>query len=95
MGIFFNPRLNRNDSLTPQEIEAKVAERNQETREMTKKAYETGGVPESSASRAADHSSVSRQTAEGKKARRDANTWYAAKEVESWKSNDYQDDDDD
>ncbi len=77
--ISFNPNLPQNDSLSPEEIEEKVNERNQNTRDMAKKAYETGGVPESSARRASDHSSITRQTNEGKKARRDAKTWYNAK----------------
>lgn len=77
--IFFNPSLPQNDSLTPEEIEERVSERNRDTRDMAKKAYETGGVPESSARRAADHSSTTRQTNEAKKARRDADTWYNAK----------------
>jgi hypothetical protein len=80
MGIFFNPNLRQNDALPPSEIEAKVAKRNEETRNLAKQAYETGGVPESSAQRAADHSSVSRQTSEGKKARKDARTWFWAKQ---------------
>ncbi|MEG3879308.1 hypothetical protein QT972_18305 [Microcoleus sp. herbarium7] len=77
--IFFNPNLNHNDSLSPEEIEDEVDLRNRQTRDMAKKAYETGGVPESSARRAADHSSTTRQTNEAKKARRDAETWYDAK----------------
>lgn len=83
MGIWskinFNPNLPQNDSLTPEQITEKVNKRNQDTRDMAKKAYETGGVPESSSRRASDHSSITRQTNEGKKARRDANTWYEAK----------------
>lgn len=81
MGIFFNPRLNPNDSLTPAEIEAKVNERNAKTRDLAEKAYLTGNVPVSAAQKAADHASIQRQTAEGKKARRDANTWYKAKNI--------------
>lgn len=79
MGIFFNPNLPKNDSLTPGEIQAKVDARNSETRELTEKAYETGEVPPSSAKRAAEHSSVTRQTNEAKKDRRDAGTWWRAK----------------
>lgn len=82
MGWFFtNPNLSPNDSLTPKQINEKVAERNKETRDLTEKAYQTGGVPESAAHRAAEHSSIERQTAEGKKARRDADTWHKAKNV--------------
>lgn len=77
--ISFNPNLPQNDSLTPEQIEEKVNERNRDTRGMAKRAYETGGVPESSARRASDHSSITRQTPEAKKARRDAETWYDAK----------------
>lgn len=77
--INFNPRLTPNDSLTPNEIEEKVNARNEETRRLAEQAYLTGGVPVSAAERAARHSSVQRQTAEAKKARRDAKTWWKAK----------------
>lgn len=76
--ISFNPNLPHNDSLTPEQIEEKVNQRNQDTRDMAKQAYQTGGVPESSAQRASNHSSITRQTNEGKKDRRDADTWYNA-----------------
>jgi hypothetical protein len=79
MAINFNPRLAPNDALTPSEIEAKVAARNEETRKLTEQAYLTGGIPVSAAQRVADHASVQRQTAEAKKARRDAKTWWKAK----------------
>jgi hypothetical protein len=81
MSINFNPNLPPNDSLEPWEIDAKVAGRNAETRHLTEKAYKTGGVPDSAAERAANHSSVTRQTAEAKKDRRDAKTWSKAKRV--------------
>jgi predicted AAA+ superfamily ATPase len=77
--INFNPNLNHNDSLDPEEIEEKVNERNRDTRDMARRAYETGGVPESASRRASDHSSITRQTPEAKKARRDAETWHDAK----------------
>jgi hypothetical protein len=77
--IQFNPNLPPNDSLEPWEIQARGAARNQETRELTEKAYLVGDVPPSAAERAAEHSSVSRQTPEAKKARRDARTWWKAK----------------
>ncbi len=76
--INYNPNLPPNDSLRPAEIQARAEARNAETREMVEKAYLTGGVPVSAAERAADHSSVCRQTAEAKKARRDAATWFKA-----------------
>lgn len=79
MAINFNPNLPPNDSLEPWEIEMKVGARNAETRELTEKAWLTGGVPPSTAERAADHASNSRQTPEAKKARRDARTWWRAK----------------
>ena len=79
--INFNPRLNPNDSLEPHEIEAKVNERNAKTRELAEKAYLTGGVPVSASQKAADHASIQRQTAEGKKARRDATNWWKAKNI--------------
>jgi hypothetical protein len=79
MSINFNPRLTPNDSLTPNEIEAKVNARNAETKKLAEQAYLTGGVPVSAAQRAAEHSSIQRQTAEAKKARRDAKTWWKAK----------------
>lgn len=82
MTIFFNPNLPPNDSLTPEQIRAKTDERNAQTREMVNRAYQTGGVPVSSAERAAEHSSVARQTAEAKKANRDARTWWKAKRLE-------------
>ncbi len=78
MGINFNPFLRHNDSLSPEEIQAKVDERNQKTREMVKRAYQTGDVPESAADRAAGHSSISRKTAEAQKANRDAAHWSEA-----------------
>ena len=81
MGVNFNPRLNPNDSLEPHEIEARVNKRNAETRDMAEKAYTTGGVPLSSSQKAADHASVQRQTAEAKKARSDAKTWWKAKNI--------------
>ncbi len=77
--INFNPSLPPNDSLEPWEIRAKTASRNFETREMVQKAYEVGGVPPSTAERAADHAAVERQTAEAKKAQKDARTWWKAK----------------
>lgn len=83
--INFNPRLTPNDSLTPNEIEAKVNARNEETRKLAEQAYLTGGVPVSAAERAAEHSSIQRQTAEAKKARKDAKTWWKAK---FWADND-------
>lgn len=83
--INFNPRLRPNDSLEPDEIEAKAKERNAKTRELTEQAYKTAGVPVSTSERAADHSSVMRQTAEAKKARRDARTWHKAKNIFSTK----------
>lgn len=79
MTIDFNPNLPPNDSLEPWEIEMKVAARNAETRELTEKAWLTGGVPPSTAKRVADHASNFRQTPEAKKARRDARTWWRAK----------------
>jgi hypothetical protein len=79
MSINFNPRLTPDDALTPGEIEAKIAARNEETRRLTEQAYLTGGVPVSAAEKAASHSSIQRQTAEAKKARRDAKTWWKAK----------------
>jgi DNA-binding ferritin-like protein len=79
MTINFNPNLPPNDSLEPWQIEAKVAARNAETRKLTEQALKTGGVPPSTAERAADHSSIARQTPEAKKARRDARTWWRAK----------------
>lgn len=77
--INYNPNLPPGDSLTPEQIRAKTDERNAQTREMVNRAYQTGGVPVSSAERAADHSSIARQTAEAKKANRDARTWWKAK----------------
>lgn len=79
MGINFNPNLPKNDSLTPGQIEAKVNQRNAETRELAEKAYLAGGVPPSSAQRAAEHSSVERQTSEAKKARTDARHWFSGR----------------
>jgi len=76
--INFNPNLNHNDSLSPEEIDKKVEERNKETRSLTEKAYLTGDVPVTASERAAEHSSITRQTAEGKKARRDAGNWWSA-----------------
>ncbi len=81
MPINFNPNLPPNDSLEPWEIDAKVAGRNAETRQLTEKAYKTGGVPDKAAERAANHSSITRQTAEAKKDRRDAKTWWKGKNV--------------
>ena len=80
--INFNPNLNHNDSLTPREIERKVEERNAETTELAQKAYEAGGIPPSSAERAANHSSTTRQTNEAKKDRRDASIWWKSKALE-------------
>ena len=77
--FFTNPNLPPNDSLTPEQIQEKVDQRNGETRELTNKAYQAGGVPPSAADRAAKHSSITRQTAEAKKDRRDASTWREAK----------------
>lgn len=77
--INFNPHLRYNDSLTPEEIAAKAERRNEETRRLTEQAYLAGDVPVKAAERAADHSSVTRQTAEAKKARKDAATWSDAK----------------
>ncbi|HEY9711075.1 MAG TPA: hypothetical protein V6D48_22905 [Oculatellaceae cyanobacterium] len=88
MGINFNPRLNPNDSLEPHEIEAKVNQINAKTREQAERAYLTGGVPVSASQKAADHSAIQRQTAEGKKARRDANNWWKAKNIFSAKEED-------
>lgn len=82
MPIHYNPNLRPNDSLTPEQIRAKTDERNAQTREMVSKAYQSGGVPVSSAERAAEHSSVSRQTAEAQKSYRDARTWWNAKNGE-------------
>lgn len=79
MSINYNPNLPPNDSLEPWEIRAKVNDRNAETSTLAKKAYEAGGVPPSSADRAAENLSVSRETAEAKKAYRDARTWFYAK----------------
>jgi hypothetical protein len=79
MTIKFNPNLPPNDSLEPWEIEAKIAAKNAETRALTERAYKTGGVPDRAAERAAGHSSVTRQTPEAKKDRRDAKTWWKAK----------------
>lgn len=81
MGINYNANLPKNDALEPWEIEAKVAARNAETRNLTEKAYLTGGVPPSTAERAADHSSIARQTPEAKKARKDAKVWWKAKNI--------------
>jgi hypothetical protein len=77
--INFNPNRRPNDSLSPEEIAAKAEQRNLETRELTKRAYLTAEVPVTHAERAADHSSVTRQTAEAKKARKDAATWSRTK----------------
>lgn len=79
--INFNPRLRPNDALGSEEIEAKANERNAKTRELTEQAYKTAGVPVSASERAADHSSVMRQTAEAKKARKDARIWHKGKNV--------------
>lgn len=79
MAINFNPNLPKNDSLESWEIRAKIATRNLETQQLTEKAYEAAGVPPSIAWRAADHASVCRQTAEAKKAFRDARTWAEGK----------------
>jgi hypothetical protein len=76
--INFNPNLNHNDSLHPHEIEARARKRNFETREMVEKAYLTGDVPVTAAGNAADHSSVHRETAQAKKTRKDARTWWGA-----------------
>ena len=76
--INYNPNLPPNDALTPSEIEARAARRNEETRHLAEQAYLTGNVPPSAAGRAADHSSITRQTAEAKKARRDAAHWFKA-----------------
>jgi hypothetical protein len=81
MGIDFNPFRRINDSLSPEEIEAKVEERNRQTREMANQAYLTSEVPPSTAKRAAEHSSVQRRTPEGQKARRDASHWSKAQEL--------------
>jgi len=78
MPINFNPNLPKNDSLKPGEIEDRANARNAQTRELVEKAYLTGEVPVSAAERAADHSSIQRQTAEAKKARKDARTWWGA-----------------
>jgi hypothetical protein len=77
--INFNPNLRKNDSLSPEEIAAKAQHRNAETRDLTEKAYLASDVPPCTAERAADHSSVMRQTGEAKKARRDAAFWSKAK----------------
>ena len=82
MAINFNPNLPPNDSLEPWEIRARVSSRNSETRQLAEKAYEVGGVPPSTAERAADNLSVSRETAQAKKAYRDARTWWNAKRNE-------------
>lgn len=79
MTINFNPNLPPNDSLEPWQIEAKIAARNAETRHLAEQAYLAGGVPPSAAERTAAHSSISRQTPEAKKARRDARIWWKAK----------------
>jgi hypothetical protein len=79
MAINFNPNLPPNDSLTPEEIQAKVRERNAETQELAKQAYITGGVPISAADNAAKHSSITRRTPEAKKAIKDAGIWWKAK----------------
>lgn len=76
--INFNPNLPKNDSLSPKEIEQKVSDRNSKTRELAEKAYLTSDVPVSAAQAAAEHSSIQRETAQAKKARRDANTWWGA-----------------
>lgn len=81
MAINYNPNLPNNDALEPCEIEAKVAARNAETRHLTEKAYLVGGVPPTTAERAADHSSIARQTPEAKKARKDAKVWWKAKNI--------------
>ncbi len=81
MSINYNPNLPKNDALEPWQIEAKVAARNAETRHLTEKAYLVGDVPPTTAGRAADHSSVTRQTPEAKKARKDAKTWWKAKNI--------------
>lgn len=80
MAINFNPNLPHNDSLTPDEIQDKVDERNAQTQELARKAYEAGGVPPSAATRASRHQSITRKTAEAKKDIRDAETWYDAKQ---------------
>jgi hypothetical protein len=77
--INFNPNLRKNDSLSPEEIAAKAQHRNAETRDLTEKAYLASDVPPCTAERAAEHSSVMRETAEAKKARRDAGFWSRAK----------------
>ncbi len=82
MAINYNPNLPPNDSLEPWEIRAKVAGRNAETRELAQKAYEVGGVPPTTAERAADNLSISRETAEAQKSYRDARSWWNAKRNE-------------
>jgi hypothetical protein len=77
--INYNPNLPPNDCLEPWEIENKIAIRNIETRNLARKAYETGGVPPSAAKRTADHSAIARKTPEAMKACRDARTWWEAK----------------
>lgn len=77
--INFNPNLRHNDSLSPEEIARRAEQCNENTRQLTEQAYLAADVPPSAAARAADHSSVTRQTGEAKKARRDAATWSRAK----------------
>lgn len=76
--IDFNPNLPPNDSLEPWQINARVSSRNAETEHLAKQAYIVGGVPPTIAERAAEHSSVTRQTPAAKKARRDAGIWHKA-----------------
>lgn len=79
MAINYNPNLPPNDSLELWEIEARVAQRNTETQNLAKKAYEAGGVPPIAAERASRHMGITRQTPEAKKDIRDARTWWKAK----------------
>lgn len=86
--INFNPNLPPNDSLKPWEIEDRVAQLNAQIRKSAEEAYKTGGVPDKAAERAAKHSSITRQTPEAKKDRRDATTWWIAKNGCEWEEDD-------
>jgi hypothetical protein len=77
--INFNPNLRKNDSLSPEQITARADQRNAETRELVEKAYLASDVPITAAERAANHSSITRQTPEAQKARKDASFWAKAK----------------
>jgi hypothetical protein len=81
--LSFNPNLNPRDSITPNEIQDRAEQARAKLETDVKNALEAGGVPETTANRAAKSLASGKQSSVDKKNVKDAQTWYSAKNYSS------------